>query len=127
SAAVLVFAVLGYLASRHVPVAPPTAPDLRINWNPVTETWRNLRFLQQGNRSVFLSVLGISWFWFFGATFLQTLPGYTKDILGGNESVATLVLTLFSIGIGTGSLLCEKLSHRTVEIGLVPLGAIGMT
>ena len=127
SAAVLVFAVLGYIASRKVPIAPATAPDLHINWNPVTETWRNLRFLQKGNRSVFLSVLGISWFWFFGATFLQTLPGYTKDILGGNESVATLALTLFSIGIGTGSLLCEKLSHRTVEIGLVPLGAIGMT
>ncbi len=126
SATVLLIAVAGYLSSRAIPIAPPTAPDLKINWNPLTETWRNLRFLTT-NRTIFLSVLGISWFWFFGATFLQVLPGYTKDILGGDESVATLALTLFSLGIGAGSLLCEKLSHRTVEIGLVPLGAIGMT
>jgi len=126
SVTVLAIAALGYATSRYIPIAPPTAPDLTINWNPVTETWRNLRFLTT-NRTVFLSVLGISWFWFFGATFLQVLPGYTKDILGGSEGVATLALTLFSLGIGVGSLLCEKLSHRTVEIGLVPLGALGMT
>ncbi|MCK7592745.1 MFS transporter [Pseudomarimonas salicorniae] len=126
SVSVVLIAVIGYLASRAIPPAPPSAPDLAINWNPLSETWRNLRFLS-GNRTVFLSVLGISWFWFFGATILQVLPSYTKDILGGSEQVATLVLVLFSLGIGIGSLLCEKLSHRTVEIGLVPLGAAGMT
>ncbi len=126
SVTVIFIAALGYLASRSIPPAPPSAPDLRINWNPLSETWRNLRFLS-GNRTVFLSVLGISWFWFFGATVLQVLPGYTKDVLGGSEQVATLILVLFSLGIGIGSLLCEKLSHRTVEIGLVPLGAFGMT
>jgi 1-acyl-sn-glycerol-3-phosphate acyltransferase len=126
SVTVIGIAVLGYFASRSIPSAPPSAPNLAINWNPLSETWRNLRFLS-GNRTVFLSVLGISWFWFFGATVLQVLPGYTKDVLGGSEQVATLILVLFSLGIGIGSLLCEKLSQRTVEIGLVPLGAAGMT
>lgn len=126
SAAVIVFAVLGWWASRSIPEAPPTAPDLRLNWNPLTETVRNLGFLR-GNRTVLNAVLGVSWFWFFGAVFLAQLPNYTKEFLGGNEQVAPLVLTLFSLGIGAGSLLCEKLSGRRVEIGLVPLGAIGLT
>ena len=126
SATVLIVAVLGYLTARWIPSAPAAAPDLCINWNPLTETWRNLRFMQ-GNRTVFLSVLGISWFWFFGATFLSQLPHYTKSYLGGNEQVVTLLLTVFSLGIGIGSLLCERFSVGKVEIGLVPLGSIGLT
>ena len=126
SATVVLVAVLGYLTARSIPLAPTAAPDLRINWNPLTETWRNLRFMQ-GNRTVFLSVLGISWFWFFGATFLSQLPHYTKSYLGGNEQVVTLLLTIFSLGIGMGSLLCERFSGGKVEIGLVPLGSIGLT
>jgi hypothetical protein len=124
--AVVFFAVAGYLASRGIPLAPATAPDLKLNWNPVTEIWRNFNFMR-GNRTVFLSVLGISWFWFFGATFLSQLPNYTKTYLGGNEQVVTLLLTVFSLGIGIGSLLCERLSGHKVEIGLVPLGSIGLT
>ncbi|MGB0221208.1 MAG: MFS transporter [Sinimarinibacterium flocculans] len=126
SATVVVVAVLGYLASRGIPGAPPTAPDLRINWNPLTETWRNFRFMQT-NRTVLLAVLGISWFWFYGALFLSQLPNYTKLNLGGDETVVTLLLTVFSLGIGIGSLLCERLSGHKVEIGLVPLGSIGLT
>ena len=126
SIAVLAVAVLGWWASRAVPVAPASAPELRVDWNVPRETWRNLRFLA-GHRTILLSVLGISWFWFYGATFIQVLPGYAKDVLGGDEQVATLMLTLFSVGIGAGSLLCETLSRRTVEIGLVPLGAFGLT
>jgi len=124
--AVVIVAVCGYWASRRVPQAPPAAPDLKINWNPVTETWRNIAFIR-GNRTVFLSVLGISWFWFFGVTFLSQLPNYTKVYLGGNEQVVTLLLTIFSLGIGIGSMLCERLSGHRVEIGLVPLGSIGLT
>lgn len=124
--AVVVIAVAGYLASRSVPSAPPAAPELRINWNPVTETARNIGFMR-GNRTVFLSVLGISWFWFYGVTFLSQLPNYTKLYLGGNEQVVTLLLTIFSLGIGIGSMLCERLSGHRVEIGLVPLGSIGLT
>src|SRR5207247_3081575 len=86
----------------------------------------NLRFAQ-GNRVVWLSMLGISWFWFYGATYLTQFANYTKDVLGGDEHVATLLLAIFSIGIGAGSLLCERLSGHKVEIGLVPFGSIGLT
>ncbi len=126
SITVVTIACLGYLTSCGIPTAVAAAPTLRINWNPLTETWRNLNFTRQ-NRTVFLSILGISWFWFFGATYLAQLPNYTKLTLGGSEQVVTLLLTLFSLGIGLGSLLCERLSGRKVEIGLVPFGAIGLT
>jgi predicted MFS family arabinose efflux permease len=101
-------------------------PGLKINWNPFTETVRNLK-LAHGNVVVFRSLLGISWMWFFGAVFLSQFPSLAKEVLHGNEQVASLLLVVFSIGIGTGSLLCEVMSRRHVEIGLVPLGAIGMS
>ncbi len=124
--AVIAIACAGYLTSRAVPSAPPAAAGLKINWNPLTETWANLKFTRR-NRSVFLSVLGISWFWFYGATLLAQFPNYCKDVLGGDEHVATLLLTTFSIGVGAGSLFCERLSGHKVEIGLVPFGSIGLT
>jgi len=123
---VLSIAVLGYLVSRSIPPAPAAAPDLRFNWNPFTETVRVLGFVTK-NRTVFNAVLGISWFWFFGGVFTMQLPNYTKIFLGGTEGVSILVLALFSIGVGVGSLLCERLSGRKIEIGLVPLGSIGLT
>lgn len=126
SAVVVGVAVLGYVAARAIPDAPAAAPALKINWNAFTETGRNIAFLR-GNRTVFLSVLGISWFWFYGATFLAQLPNWTKLNLGGNEEVVTVLLTVFSLGIGLGSLLCERLSGHKVEIGLVPLGSIGLS
>ncbi len=116
----------GFLLSRLIPLAPAAASELKINWNPLTETWRNFQFMR-GNRTVFLSVLGISWFWFYGSIFLTQFPSLSKDILSGQESVVTLLLIVFSIGIGVGSLLCERLSGHKVEIGLVPFGSIGMT
>ncbi|MFM1990589.1 MAG: hypothetical protein RJA99_3546 [Pseudomonadota bacterium] len=119
-------AVLGRLVSQAIPVSPPADPGLRIEWNPFVETVRNLR-LAHGNVVVFRSLLGISWMWFFGAAFLSTFPAFARDVLHGDERVASLLLVVFSIGIATGSLLCERLSHRHVEIGLVPLGALGMT
>ena len=119
-------AVAGYLACRHIPAAPAPEPGMRINWNPLSETARNLGFAR-GERAVFLSILGISWFWFYGALFLSQFPALAKDHLGGGEGVVTLLLAVFSIGIGTGSLLCEKLSHKQVEPGLVPLGSIGLS
>ena len=126
SGAVLAVAALGYLASREIPTAPAASPQLAINWNPVTETVRNLRFLRT-NRTVFLAIIGGSWFWFVGALFLAQFPDYAVRVLGGTETSVTLLLTVFSIGIGLGSLLCEKLSGGTIEIGLVPLGSIGLT
>lgn len=124
--ACLGLAVLGRLTAQAVPPTPSKAPDLQINWNPVSETWRNLK-LAHGHLAVFRSLLGISWMWFFGAAFLSQFPSFAKDVLHGNEQVASLLLIVFSLGVGIGSLLCETLSRRHVEIGLVPLGAIGMS
>ena len=124
--ACLVMAVVGRVGAGYIPKAPATDPGLQINWNPISETVRNLK-LAHGNLVVFRSLLGISWMWFFGAVFLSQFPSLAKEVLHGNEHVASLLLVVFSIGIGTGSLLCEMLSKRHVEIGLVPMGAIGMS
>jgi uncharacterized membrane protein YciS (DUF1049 family) len=124
--ACIAVAVLGRLTAQAVPTSPSTDPGLVINWNPVTETLRNLK-LAHGNLVVFRSLLGISWMWFFGAAFLTEFPAFAKVVLHGDEQVASLLLVVFSIGIGVGSLLCEVLSRRHVEIGLVPFGAIGMS
>ncbi|WP_077002151.1 MFS transporter [Variovorax sp. KK3] len=124
--ACLALALVGRGVAQAIPRAPATDPGLVINWNPVSETWRNLR-LAHGNLVVFRSLLGISWMWFFGAVFLSQFPSFAKEVLHGNEQVASLLLVVFSVGIGIGSLLCETLSRRQVEIGLVPLGAIGMS
>ncbi len=125
-AVAVAIAVAGYLVSRAIPHTPAVAPDLTINWNPFTETAANLAFAR-GNRVVWLSMLGISWFWFYGATFLAQFAGFARDVLGGNEQVVTFLLAAFSIGIGVGSLLCERLSGRRVELGLVPFGSIGLS
>ena len=122
----LATAAAGYAASRGIPAAPAPEPGLRINTNPITETWHNIGFARE-NRTVFLSILGISWFWLFGALMLAQFPAYAKNVLGGNESSVTLLLGVFTLGIGLGSLLCERLSARHVEIGLVPFGSIGLT
>ena len=126
AAACMVLAVLGRLTAQAVPVLPATDPTLKINWNPVSETLRNLAMARQ-QPAVFRSMLGISWMWFFGAVFLSQFPSFSKEVLHGNEQVASLLLVVFSIGIAIGSLLCETLSCRQVEIGLVPIGAIGMS
>jgi 1-acyl-sn-glycerol-3-phosphate acyltransferase len=124
--ACVLLALIGRAVAQFIPSAPATDPGLKINFNPVTETWRNLK-LAHGNLVVFRSLLGISWMWFFGAVFLSQFPSFAKEVLHGDEQVASLLLVVFSIGIGLGSLLCEVLSRRHVEIGLVPLGAIGMS
>ncbi|MBB3180016.1 MFS transporter [Variovorax sp. Sphag1AA] len=126
AAACVLLALVGRAVAQAIPAAPATDPGLQINWNPVSETWRNLK-LAHGNVVVFRSLLGISWMWFFGATFLSQFPSFAKEVLHGDEQVASLLLVVFSVGIGIGSLLCETLSRRQVEIGLVPLGAIGMS
>ena len=122
----LLVAAAGYLASRAIPAAPAPVPGLAVNLNPFSETWRNIGFARQ-NRTVFLSILGISWFWLYGALFLAQFPVYAKNVLGGDETSVTLLLAIFTVGIGLGSMLCEKLSGKHVEIGLVPFGSIGLT
>jgi 1-acyl-sn-glycerol-3-phosphate acyltransferase len=125
-ASCLVVAVAGYVYSLRIPTAEAVSPGLKINWNVFSETVRNLKFINE-NRTVLNSVLGISWFWFFGAIFLVQIPAYSQNVIGGAENLMSTLLALFIIGISTGSLLCERLSGRQVEIGLVPFGAIGLT
>jgi 1-acyl-sn-glycerol-3-phosphate acyltransferase len=126
AAACVVVAVLGRVAVQFIPNSPATEPDLQINWNPLSETWKNLTLAKQ-SPVVFRCLIGISWLWFFGAVLLTQFPSLAKDTLKGNPDVATLLLIVFSLGIGLGSLACEMLSRRRVEIGLVPIGALGMT
>ena len=124
--ACLALALAGRLAAQFIPEAPANDPALTINWNPLSETWRNLRHAK-ADPKVFLALIGISWMWFFGAVFLSQFPSFAKEILHGNAQVASLLLVVFSVGIAIGSLLCEVLGRRQVELGLVPLGAMGMT
>ena len=123
---VLAISVLGRVAAHFVPLSPAADPALRINWNPFTETWANLK-IARVSPAVFNSILGISWLWFFGSIFLTSFTPYARENLGGDEGVVTFLLAVFSVGIGFGSLVTERLSGRKVEIGLVPFGSIGMT
>ncbi len=123
---VLVTAIAGYLSSRQIPAAEIIDPKLKVNWNFITETGRVIKHSLE-NKVVFQSILGISWFWFFGATILTQMPNFARTNLGGNSTVFTLLLAVFTLGIAIGSLFCEKLSGRRVEVGLVPFGAIGLT
>jgi 1-acyl-sn-glycerol-3-phosphate acyltransferase len=126
AATMVAVAVATYLCSRAIPRAEATDPGLKINFNPFTSTWQTIRFAAQ-TRAIFLSLLGISWFWLVGALILAQLPSYAHDVLGGDKTVYILLLTAFSVGTALGSLACEKLSGHKVEIGLVPLGSIGLT
>jgi hypothetical protein len=126
AAVVLVLALAGRVAAQFVPHSPAADPGLAINWNPFSETWRNLQIAHR-DTAVFNSIIGISWLWFFGSVFLTSFTPYARESLGGTEAVVTFLLAVFSIGVGIGSLACERLSKRRVEIGLVPLGSIGMT
>jgi 1-acyl-sn-glycerol-3-phosphate acyltransferase len=126
AAVVLVLALAGRVAAQFVPHSPAADPGLAINWNPFSETWRNLQIAHR-DAAVFNSIIGISWLWFFGSVFLTSFTPYARESLGGTEAVVTFLLAVFSIGVGIGSLACERLSKRRVEIGLVPLGSIGMT
>jgi len=126
SGGVILLSLLGFASSFSIPKAPAPAPALKINANLVAETWFIVKDSTK-QRDIFLSILGISWFWLIGATFLAQFPAFAKDVLSADETVITLFLTLFSIGIAIGSLLCNKLLNGTISAKHVPLAAIGMT
>ncbi len=123
---VVLFAVLGYLASRFIPKAPASAPELVFKWRPWSQTRHTLK-IAKSDRPVFWSLMAISWFWFLGATYLTQFPNFTKLYLHGNESAVSFLLALFSIGVAVGSLACDKISNHRIEIGIVPLGSLGIT
>ena len=125
TALIIGVAVCGYLAARFIPHAPPADPGLKINWNLFQET-KNLINMARERHSVMLSILGISWFWLLGSTLLAQFPGLTERVLLGDTTVVTLILCVFTLSIAVGSLACEKLSGHQIELGLVPLGALGL-
>lgn len=120
------FALMGYITSRFIPEAKAPVPELKVNYNPLTETFKNIGFASK-NKEVFFSILAISWFWLFGLAYLAEFPIYTKNVLHGNEEVISILLGVFTIGIGVGSLLCEKLSGHKLNMNLVVVGALGLS
>jgi len=126
SAVVILVAAAGWFSSWFIPGTRPAQPDLEVGFNFVTQTWKILSHAA-GQREVFLCILGISWFWLVGATFLAQFPTFTKDVLGASVQVLTILLTAFSVGIAIGSLLCNRLLKGEVHATFVPLGALGIT
>ena len=124
--AIIVLAITGNLVSRAIPRADAGAPDLKVHWNPIPESIAIMRLMRK-QLAVRNAVLAVSWFWFVGTVLTSQLPTYAEVNLGGDATLYIVALALFSIGTGVGSILCEKLSARTVEIGLVPLGAFGIS
>lgn len=123
---VVVFAVLGYVSSRSIPEAPASAPDLKFRWQPIQQTKKTIA-IAKADRTIFQALMAISWFWFLGAAYLTQFPNFTKLHLNGSESAVSFLLALFSIGIAIGSLACDKLSNHRIEVGIVPLGSLGIT
>ena len=126
SITVLLLAIAGWLASRAVPATASAAPDLKVRLNFLVETWSIITY---GARrpEIFRPTLAVSWFWLVGATFLAQLPTFGKVSLGGDEGVVTLLLLVFSIGIGAGSLLCNRMLHGEIHLTYVPFGALGIS
>ncbi len=126
SAAVVAFAVLGYFTSRFIPTAPSYGDDTKINWNLYAEIKQMVTNTRR-KHSVFLAILAISWFWFVGASYLAQIPSLVKQTFNGTEEIVTFLLLAFSIGVGIGSLVCEKMSGHKIEVGIIPIGSIGIT
>ena len=126
AASIVALAVLGNVVARRIPRVDAGDPSLKVNWNPIPENWAVWKRTRR-TPAVRNAVLGVSWFWFIGTMLTAQLPTYAEVNLGGAQELYIFALALFSIGVGVGSLLCEKLSARTVEIGLVPLGALGVS
>jgi acyl-[acyl-carrier-protein]-phospholipid O-acyltransferase / long-chain-fatty-acid--[acyl-carrier-protein] ligase len=123
---IVAVAMAGWLASRFIPPRGPMVPDLKVDYNVFTSTWEMLRYARS-QKGIFLIILAISWFWLVGATFLTEVTPFAKDVLGGDQNLATLLLVLFSIGVALGSLLCNSMLKGEVHATFVPLGALGMT
>ncbi len=126
SAVTLLVALLGYFSARAIPNTPAVQPELKVNWNIFATSWQTIRYLYS-LPLLFFIVMGNSWFWFYGAIFLTQTPEFSKVILHGDQSVVILMLTLFSIGVSIGSLLCKSLTKNKISLGLLPVGLISLS
>lgn len=120
-------AALGYISSLFIPEAPAKAPEIKLNFNPITETWNILRYTMTHERAVVRSIFGIAWFYFMGGMFMAQFPNFTEETLGANQHVLALFLVVFSVGIGIGGLLNNRLLRGRVEAVYVPLAVLGIT
>lgn len=118
-------AIIGYGFSRYIPAAPSLSPEMAFSINIFSQTLNTLRLAYQ-NRIVFLAILAISWFWLYGALLLSQFPSFVQSVLMGDETTVTVLLSLFTVGIGVGSILCERLSHHSIRPSLIVVGAVGM-
>lgn len=123
---VMLVAILGLMGAKNIPHTPATQPNLTVNWNIITTSWQTIQFLY-GFPLLFFIILGNSWFWFYGATFLTQVPEFSKTILHGNEVVVIFMLGLFSIGVSIGSLLCKQFTKNQVSLKLLPFGIAGLS
>jgi MFS family permease len=123
--AAIVVAIIGYGFSRYIPIAPSLSPEMPFSINIFSQTLNSVRLAYQ-NRMVFLSILAISWFWLYGALLLSQFPSFVQSVLMGDERTVTILLSLFTVGIGAGSILCERLSHHNIRVSIVVVGAVGM-
>lgn len=126
SLTVLTIAILGYLSSRFILKQNVTTPDLKIDWNFFRTSYQTMKYAKS-LPLVFTILLGNSWYWFYGATYLTQIPQMTQQNLHASENVVSLLLTFFSVGVGVGSLLCRKIGGSQVNIKMVPIGAVGLT
>lgn len=124
--ALLTVAVLGFTSCLFIPKTTIGQPNLKVSFNIFSQTFKIINHAYQ-QKEIFLAILAISWFWFIGATFLTQFPTFTKNILHGSSQIFTLFLTIFSIGIGVGSLLCNKLLKGKISTSQVPFAILGMS
>jgi 1-acyl-sn-glycerol-3-phosphate acyltransferase len=122
----LAFSVAGFVTSLKMKPVIIAAPHLLVSWNPLLPTWRIVSQIRKDS-TIYHSIFGISWFWAFGAMFLSLLPVYGRDFLHGHPFVVTGFLAIFTVGIGLGSFICERLSKQQIELALVPIGSLGMS
>lgn len=126
SGLVVLLALLGYISSRAIPEAQAQSSKTKLNFNPITSTWHLVKAVR-GNRPVYLAIMAISWFWFIGAAYLTQFPSFAQSSLHGDTSLVSLLLAVFTLGVGAGSMMCEKLSKSRIELGIVPIGALGLS
>ncbi|WP_186176485.1 MFS transporter [Vibrio jasicida] len=125
SCIVITLSLLGFLSSANIPSLPSKKND-KVKFEPISGLQKTLK-LAQKHRGIWMSILAISWFWFMGATYLTQFPNFAREHLFADSTVVSLLLALFSVGIATGSWLCEKLSFNQVELGILPFGILGLT